>query len=125
MRYFYYLAALVALMLVASSPAKADDLSSLIYSVTAQKSEAKMSLASVSVGENQAGYTGNARQYWWFNLLSAGSEEKSPAGAAVPGSIRLAGACGSSGYSCTAPGFLYCCGNSTDGFYCAADVNGC
>lgn len=39
--------------------------------------------------------------------------------------IRFAGRCGSSNYYCTSPGFTYCCGNSTDGFYCAADVNGC
>lgn len=39
--------------------------------------------------------------------------------------IVVAGRCGSSQYSCTSPGFTYCCGNSTDGFYCAADVNGC
>ncbi|WP_417712402.1 hypothetical protein [Roseibium aggregatum] len=39
--------------------------------------------------------------------------------------IQVAGRCGSSEYYCDSPGFLYCCGNSTDGFYCAADVNGC
>lgn len=37
----------------------------------------------------------------------------------------LAGRCGSSNYYCESPGFTYCCGNSEDGFYCAADVNGC
>jgi hypothetical protein len=39
--------------------------------------------------------------------------------------IQLAGRCGSSNKYCDSPGFTYCCGNSTDGFYCAADVNGC
>ncbi|EAV42110.1 excinuclease ABC subunit B [Stappia aggregata IAM 12614] len=39
--------------------------------------------------------------------------------------IQVAGRCGSSEYYCDSPGFLYCCGNSSDGFYCAADVNGC
>ena len=39
--------------------------------------------------------------------------------------MQVAGRCGSSQYRCDSPGFLYCCGNSTDGFYCAADVNGC
>ena len=39
--------------------------------------------------------------------------------------IIVAGRCGSSQYRCDSPGFTYCCGNSTDGFYCAADVNGC
>jgi hypothetical protein len=39
--------------------------------------------------------------------------------------MQVAGRCGSSEYYCDSPGFLYCCGNSTDGFYCAADVNGC
>jgi hypothetical protein len=39
--------------------------------------------------------------------------------------IRIAGRCGSSDYYCDSPGFTYCCGNATDGFYCAADVNGC
>lgn len=39
--------------------------------------------------------------------------------------IQYAGRCGSSNYYCDSPGFTYCCGNSTDGFYCAADVNGC
>ncbi|WP_269580692.1 hypothetical protein [Roseibium sp. Sym1] len=39
--------------------------------------------------------------------------------------IQLAGRCGSSNKYCNSPGFTYCCGNSTDGFYCAADVNGC
>ncbi len=43
----------------------------------------------------------------------------------VPGTIKVTDRCGSSNYYCTSPGFLYCCGNSTDGFYCAADVNGC
>lgn len=39
--------------------------------------------------------------------------------------IQFAGRCGSSNKYCNSPGFTYCCGNSTDGFYCAADVNGC
>ncbi|MHA7777094.1 hypothetical protein [Roseibium sp. M-1] len=39
--------------------------------------------------------------------------------------IQIAGRCGSSDYYCDSPGFTYCCGNATDGFYCAADVNGC
>jgi hypothetical protein len=39
--------------------------------------------------------------------------------------IVVAGRCGSSQYRCDSPGFTYCCGNSTDGFYCAPDVNGC
>jgi len=39
--------------------------------------------------------------------------------------IQIAGRCGSSNKYCNSPGFTYCCGNSTDGFYCAADVNGC
>lgn len=39
--------------------------------------------------------------------------------------IQLAGRCGSSNKYCNSPGFTYCCGNSSDGFYCAADVNGC
>lgn len=39
--------------------------------------------------------------------------------------MQIAGRCGSSDYYCDSPGFTYCCGNSTDGFYCAADVNGC
>ena len=43
----------------------------------------------------------------------------------VPGTIKVAGRCGSSKYYCSSPGFLYCCGNSSSGFYCAADVNGC
>lgn len=38
---------------------------------------------------------------------------------------QFAGRCGSSNYYCDTPGQTYCCGNSTDGFYCAADVNGC
>jgi hypothetical protein len=50
-----------------------------------------------------------------------------PATPTTPGAapIQVAGRCGSSQYRCDSPGFLYCCGNSTDGFYCAADVNGC
>ncbi|CTQ56108.1 hypothetical protein LP7551_04665 [Roseibium album] len=39
--------------------------------------------------------------------------------------IQVAGRCGSSNYYCNESGFTYCCGNSSDGFYCAADVNGC
>lgn len=39
--------------------------------------------------------------------------------------LQVAGRCGSSNQYCNSPGFTYCCGNSTDGFYCAADVNGC
>ncbi len=39
--------------------------------------------------------------------------------------MQFAGRCGSSNYYCDTPGSTYCCGNSTDGFYCAADVNGC
>ncbi|WP_157738904.1 hypothetical protein [Labrenzia sp. VG12] len=39
--------------------------------------------------------------------------------------LQIAGRCGSSDYYCDSPGYTYCCGNSTDGFYCAADVNGC
>lgn len=39
--------------------------------------------------------------------------------------IQIAGRCGSSNKYCNSPGFTYCCGNSTDGFYCAANVNGC
>ncbi|MCK7612631.1 hypothetical protein [Roseibium sediminicola] len=39
--------------------------------------------------------------------------------------LQFAGRCGSSDYYCDSPGYTYCCGNSTDGFYCAADVNGC
>ncbi len=39
--------------------------------------------------------------------------------------MQIAGRCGSSDYYCDSPGFLYCCGNSSDGYYCAADVNGC
>ena len=42
-----------------------------------------------------------------------------------PSGIRIAGRCGSSNYYCDSPGFTYCCGNATDGFYCAKDVNGC
>lgn len=38
---------------------------------------------------------------------------------------QLAGRCGSSEYYCNEPGFTYCCGNSANGFYCAANVNGC
>ncbi len=38
---------------------------------------------------------------------------------------QFAGRCGSSNYYCDTPGSTYCCGNSADGFYCAADVNGC
>ncbi len=41
-----------------------------------------------------------------------------------PKEIRIVGRCGSSDYFCDPP-TSYCCGNSTDGFYCAADVNGC
>jgi hypothetical protein len=39
--------------------------------------------------------------------------------------LQVAGRCGSSNYYCNESGFTYCCGNSSDGFYCAADVNGC
>lgn len=39
--------------------------------------------------------------------------------------MQIAGRCGSSDYYCDSPGFTYCCGNSTDGYYCAANVNGC
>jgi len=39
--------------------------------------------------------------------------------------IQLAGRCGSSNKYCNSPGFTYCCGNSSDGYYCAANVNGC
>lgn len=45
--------------------------------------------------------------------------------ATAPKHRQFAGRCGSSNYYCDSPGFTYCCGNSTDGFYCAADVNGC
>ena len=38
--------------------------------------------------------------------------------------IQIAGQCGSSNEYCEEPS-PYCCGNSTDGFYCAKDVNGC
>lgn len=43
--------------------------------------------------------------------------------AAAP--VLVAGRCGSSDYYCNETGATYCCGNSTDGYYCAADVNGC
>jgi hypothetical protein len=39
--------------------------------------------------------------------------------------LQIAGRCGSSDYYCDSPGFTYCCGNATDGYYCAANVNGC
>ncbi len=39
--------------------------------------------------------------------------------------LQIAGRCGSSEYYCDSPGFLYCCGNDADGYYCAANVNGC
>ncbi len=39
--------------------------------------------------------------------------------------ILIAGRCGSSDYYCDEKGATYCCGNSTDGFYCAKDVNSC
>jgi len=39
--------------------------------------------------------------------------------------MQVAGRCGSSNKYCNSPGFTYCCGNSTDGYYCAANVNGC
>lgn len=45
--------------------------------------------------------------------------------AKTPKLLQFAGRCGSSNYYCDKPGATYCCGNSTDGFYCAADVNGC
>lgn len=44
---------------------------------------------------------------------------------AEPEKILLAARCGSSNYYCNETGATYCCGNSTDGFYCAKDVNGC
>lgn len=39
--------------------------------------------------------------------------------------IQIAGQCGSSIYYCNNTGASYCCGSSSDGFYCAKDVNGC
>jgi hypothetical protein len=39
--------------------------------------------------------------------------------------LAQAGGCGSSKYRCNSPGFTCCCGNSADGFSCAAVVNGC
>ncbi|MEX3008665.1 hypothetical protein [Hoeflea sp. TYP-13] len=45
--------------------------------------------------------------------------------ATEPGGVLVAGRCGSSNYYCNEAGFTYCCGTSSAGYYCAADVNGC
>ncbi len=47
-----------------------------------------------------------------------------PPAAPVP-LTQVAGRCGSSNYYCDTPPNTYCCGNSSNGFYCAPNVNGC
>ncbi|GAB4536223.1 MAG: hypothetical protein Tsb0019_37630 [Roseibium sp.] len=56
--------------------------------------------------------------------VSSAAFLKGPAADQAP-LIRIAGRRGSSQYDCDSPGFTYCCGNSTDGYYCAADMSGC
>ncbi|MHA1523667.1 MAG: hypothetical protein ACTSY1_04585 [Alphaproteobacteria bacterium] len=119
MRRLLSLLAAVALVLAVPAATVAGPFSQLICSVTAEKSPVNMSLASWSVDEANLAYSNRVQKPWKSDLFSPGAPS------ALPDLIRVAGKCGSSGYSCTSPGFLYCCGNSTDGFYCAADVNGC
>jgi hypothetical protein len=118
MRY-YIVAAAAAFILALSATASAEGLTQCSSWSVKSKQVSELQVASL---QKDGGVDGSAlmspRQDGKFAPTIVDRLDEQP-------SIQLAGRCGSSNYYCDETGATYCCGNSTDGFYCAKDVNGC
>ena len=119
------LLAFAALAILAGGVARAGSLETCpapaVAASEASPGAASIVLASLAAGD--AAPSASAAPITTRRIVPVFGDAAGTAIEAAP--IVVAGRCGSSQYSCTSPGFTYCCGNSTDGFYCAADVNGC
>ncbi|WP_417769402.1 hypothetical protein [Stappia sp.] len=112
------LLAFAALSILAGGLARADPVGEGCVPVVSAVSTGDIVLASLGAGEAvTAGPITGRRIVPDFDGTADATIKVRP--------IVVAGRCGSSQSRCDSPGFTYCCGNSTDGFYCAADVNGC
>ena len=115
-RFYAVLLPVLALFVLAPMQGTADDIEPQKIFSTQSLDAVNVLMAKLSAQDVQD----NSSQ------MSLSDENKPPLNSKriTPTGILVAGKCGSSGYTCTDP-FGYCCGNAADGFYCAADVNGC